>query len=117
MPWTAYLQRYYLERGGQFVRQKLQDKTPIRSNNLSYNMLVFFKEICNGKSAFKLKPQAKDSLISETLLCFEEFFNHSNRVSKSTQYLTVADPDLQIRGEGAGLKKKNIFGPLGLSFV
>ena len=47
MPWTAYLQRYYLERGGQFVREKLKDKTPIRSNNLSHNMLVFFKEICN----------------------------------------------------------------------
>ena len=27
-------------------------------------------------------------------------------MSKSTQYLTVADPDLQIRGEGGGLKKK-----------
>ena len=64
MPWTAYLQRYYLERGGQFVRQKLKDKTPIRSDNLSYNMLVFFKEICNEKSAFKLKTQATDSLIS-----------------------------------------------------
>ena len=64
MPWTAYLQRYYLERGGKFVRQKLKDKTPIRSNNLSYNMLVFSKKICNDKSAFKLETQATDSLIS-----------------------------------------------------
>ena len=63
MPWTAYLQRYYLERGGQFVRQKFNDNTPIRSNNLSYNMLVFFKEICDDKSALKLKTQATNSLI------------------------------------------------------
>lgn len=44
MPWTAYLQRYYLERGGQFIREKLKDKTPLKSNNLSYNMLVFLRK-------------------------------------------------------------------------
>ena len=64
MPWTAYLQRYYLEMGGQFIRQKLKDKTTLKSNNLSYNMLVLFKENRNNKSAFKLKTQATDSLIS-----------------------------------------------------
>ena len=44
MPWTAYLQRYYLERGGQFIREKLKDKTPLKSKNLSYNMLVFLRK-------------------------------------------------------------------------
>ena len=85
---------------------------------------MFFKEICNDKSAFKLKTQATDSLISLVVRhCYvlKSFFNHSNRVSKSTQYLIVADPDLQIRGArssrtwdkgGGGWFEKKIFSAL-----
>ena len=104
MPWTVYLQRYCLERGEQFIRQKLKDKTPIKSNNLSYNRLVFFKEICNDKSAFKLSATSSDRFgdptmcasactpyqtCCETLLVLKSFFNHFNCVSKSSQYLIL----------------------------
>ena len=50
-------------KGWTIYQTKIKDKTPIKSNNISYNMLVIFKEICYDESAFKLKPQATDWLI------------------------------------------------------
>ena len=59
------------------------------------------------------------------------FFSHSSRIHGPTVFViwldpgvvsrisvvAVADPDLQIRGEGGAVSKKLFFGPLGLSLV